>query len=117
MVLDLIRRMGLAGIATVLVICAVWGLTASNTVPSTHAGQYSEAITPDQLKPAACAGITLTNLVTGSGTITGTNRSNLILGSSGDDTLGSNGVGQGPDCCVGGGGTDTFRTSCTVRVP
>ena len=117
MLLEVVRRVSLLGLAAMLVTGVAWGWTSSNTVPATHLGRYTEAITPDKLKPAACSGITVTNLVVGSGIIPGTNGSDLILGSAQNDTLGSNGVGHGPDCCLGGGGTNTFRRSCTVSVP
>ena len=37
--------------------------TANNIVPATNAGTSSTPITADTLKPSACSGITLTNLV------------------------------------------------------
>jgi len=96
---------------------AITGSTASNLVAPSHAGRITDTITPDKLKPAACAGITVTHLSTGAGAVPGTAANDLILGSAGNDTLGSNAAGQGADCCVGGGGVDTFNKSCAVSVP
>jgi len=91
--------------------------TASNVVSPSHIGRITDVITPDKLKPAACAGLTLTHLSTGAGAVPGTPANDLILGSAGNDTLGSNAAGQGTDCCVGGGGVDIFNKSCAVIVP
>jgi Ca2+-binding RTX toxin-like protein len=91
--------------------------TAGNVVPASHAGRITDTITPDKLKPAACAGLTLTSISIGAGKIPGTAGNDLILGSAGNDTLGSNAPNQGTDCCVGGGGADTFLKSCAVSVP
>lgn len=84
-------------------------LTAANSVPSSKAGQVVQPIDANALAPAACAGMGLVDVVTGSGkkgTITGTNGNDLILGTSGNDKI--NG-GQGNDCIVGGAGTDTIN--------
>src|SRR5437016_11901318 len=55
-------------------------LTAGNTVPATNAGLVTRAIRADDIKPAACAGMTLTNLVVGNGVFSGTTANDLILG-------------------------------------
>ncbi len=80
-------------------------ITAANTVPESGADVNDLAITANALKPAQCAGLTLTNLVTGSGNINGTAGNDLILGSNGADVI--DGLG-GDDCIVGGGGDDTI---------
>ena len=78
-------------------------LAGGNAVPATNATRYSVAITADALKPASCAGITLTTLVIG---VTGTAGDDLLLGTANADTM--NG-GQGNDCILGGGGDDTLK--------
>jgi Ca2+-binding RTX toxin-like protein len=78
------------------------GYTAGNTVASSRASKSTFAITADTLKPAACAGITLTTLVIGN---TGTAANELVLGSSGVDIMSG---GSGNDCVLGGGGNDTI---------
>jgi Ca2+-binding RTX toxin-like protein len=77
--------------------------TANNTVPGGMVSSSAFAITADALKPAACAGISLTTIVTG--TTTGTAGNDLLLGTSGNDILSG---GNGDDCIVGGDGTDTI---------
>lgn len=88
----------------VLVLVTVASVsTAANSVPGTRAGISSRSIGPQDLKPAACASLTLTSLVTGSGLINGTAAADLVLGSSGIDTVTA---GNGDDCILGGGGAD-----------
>jgi Ca2+-binding RTX toxin-like protein len=93
-------------VAAVLFVGAGSALTAGNTVPATHAGSVTRGIAANDLKPAACAGITLTDLVTGSGTFSGTNGNDLIVGGPGNDTI--NGK-AGDDCILGGGGNDSIN--------
>jgi len=105
------------------------GDTAANGVPSTKAVNNSQAITAETLKPAACAGITLTAILTGAGNITGTNANELIIsdgtvnnklnGGGGNDCIIGSSVknqftgGAGTDVCIGNGGGDTFATGET----
>lgn len=86
-----------------ILIGAMTAIAATNTVPSTRMTSQSRSISSNDFKPAACASINLTNLVTGSGTLTGTTGNDLMLGSSGQDTI--DGLG-GNDCILGGGGID-----------
>ncbi|MDK1080716.1 MAG: hypothetical protein QGD88_04485 [Anaerolineae bacterium] len=98
---------------------------AAVTISPTTIGINSFPVTADSVKPSACAGIFLTNMVFGSGTFTGTAANDLILGSPGIDTI--DGLGgddcilggggddditgnTGTDICIGGPGTDTFTT-------
>lgn len=99
-------RLGLLALIALLLGSAGSALTAANTVPATHAGVSTRSIGANDLKPSACAGITLAQLVTGSGTFTGTTANELILGSFRNDNI--NG-GGGNDCILGGGGNDNFR--------
>jgi hypothetical protein len=115
MLISLLQRLGLLGLVGLLAGCAATAMTAQSTVPASHAGTITQAITPNDLKPSVCAGITVTNLVTGSGTVAGTSANDLILGSAGNDTLGAKDTTQGSDCCVGGGGTNTYRNGCTAH--
>lgn len=78
---------------------------AANLVPVTWLGESRRTITPNDLKPAACAAVSLSNLITGSGTLNGTNNNDLILGSPGADTINGR---QGGDCILGGGGNDVI---------
>lgn len=126
------RRRGraLLLLAGALVALAVGtALTGANVVPQTRASEGAIAVGPNDLKPAACAGITLTARVIGSGVVTGTGANELIIGGAGIDTItglggtdcilggGGNDVidgGLGTDVCIGGPGTDTFVTIIVV---
>jgi Ca2+-binding RTX toxin-like protein len=118
---------GLAGLILVSVVTAV---AAMNTVPSTRATNQGAPITVNNLRPSACAGIILTNLITGSVMLNGTSGNDLILASAFVDTinggdgndciLGGGGAdvitgGNGNDICIGGPGTDIFLT-CEIQI-
>lgn len=98
---------------------------AGISIPYSNIDQQSVLITAEGLKPAACAGLYLTNIISGSGTVTGTSGNDLIITSSGVDTI--DGLGgddciiagdgddlitgnEGMDVCIGGFGADTFTT-------
>ena len=100
-----VAGLAVCALAAVGFVGAGSALTAGNTVPATNVGLVRQPIATDDLKPAACAGMTLTNLVTGSGTVNGTNGNDLILGGAGNDSI--NGK-AGDDCILGGGGNDTL---------
>jgi hypothetical protein len=82
--------------------------TAANTVPATTISQFTQAITPAKLEPSECVsgGITATSIVAGTGTINATAASQLVLGSSGVDTISD--ASFGLVCMVGGAGADSF---------
>lgn len=98
-------RLTVFGVLVFAVITSLTAIAAANTIPSTRVDAQSVSYQIDHLRPSACAGLTLTNLVAGSGTLTGTEGDDLILGGSGADAL--DGLG-GSDCLVGGGGDDTL---------
>ena len=104
------------------------GLAAGNTVPGSLVTHYQVAITADTLKPAACAGITLTTVVAG---ITGTAGADLLLGSAAANSMSASGgndcvlggggndainCGSGTDVGIGGPGTDTFNANCETQI-
>ena len=106
-------------------------VTASTAVPASRADERTQAITANGVKPTACASITVTNVVSGSGTVNGGSQADLVLGSAGADTIrGMNGndciLGgagndslrgdNGTDVCIGGGGTDTFNSTCETQI-
>jgi len=116
------------GVLGLLLICVAVVATAANTVPASNLGSSSVAITANTLKPAACNGITLTNIVIGN---TGTAGADLLLGSAGVDNmdglagddciLGGGGNdnlrgSQGTDVCIGGPGVDTFHPTCETQI-
>jgi hypothetical protein len=113
-------RQGLFGLLLVAAVgfgfVTTQAFTASNTVPATTISQTTQSITPLQLEPAACistsigggySGFNVTSIVAGSGTVTATAAYQLVLGSSGNDTL-SDPNTYGNDCLVGGAGTDSI---------
>src|SRR5687768_4990805 len=99
-------RIGVLALVGVLSASLITALTATNSVPATRADHNLQSIGATDLKPAACSGITVTTLLTGSGTFSGTEASELVLGGSGADTITA---GGGNDCILGGGGNDSIR--------
>jgi Ca2+-binding RTX toxin-like protein len=90
-------------VPTVLALAlATTAWSASSTVPGSKASRIVQSIGVNDLKPAACAGITLSTLVVG---VNGTSSDDLLLGTAGIDIM--NG-GAGNDCILGGGGADTI---------
>ncbi len=128
-------RAALSVAVCLLVFSATIGLAASNSVQSTHVGRWSFAVDANTLKPPECAALTLARVVicpSSGGTCSGTDASELILGSpytdemlggKGDDCiLGAGGDDylkgeQGTDICIGGPGVDTFHPSCETQIP
>lgn len=83
----------------------VFGAAAGNTVPGTRLGQDLRGIVANDLKPTECASLNLTNIVTGTGTVTGTSGNDLVLGGPNADSLDGE---AGADCILAGGGDDTI---------
>jgi Ca2+-binding RTX toxin-like protein len=114
------QRLIALGILTLLLFSAVTAIAAANTVPATLLDHRTLFANLNDLKPSACGGIFVTNLITGTGTIIGTAANDLVLASStvdsidgldGDDCI----VGGGEnDICLGGLGSDIF-ISCEVE--
>ena len=73
--------------------------TASNTVASSRLGIRTVATGITELRPIACAGMTLTTRVTGTGKINGTPGSDLILAGRGTTSITG---GGGDDCIMAG---------------
>jgi Ca2+-binding RTX toxin-like protein len=88
-------------------------MAAGNTIPLSGLGASIQAITANSLKPAACAGINVSTIVRGSGTINGTSNNDLILGSPGQDRISG---GAGSDCILGGGGNDDIRGNAGTNI-
>jgi len=118
------------GSLALLLVSVVSAFAAGLSVPASNVGQQPLPVTAEDLKPAACETLYLTNIVSGSGVLTGTSANDLIIGSSGADTidgLGGNdcilsGSGNdftdgnaGSDVCFGNPGTDTFINCEDVR--
>lgn len=101
------RILQLAAVGSLALLVAVVGtaMTAANSVPLSRVVDNTRTIGANDLKPSNCNGITLTSLVVGSGTVTGTGAAELILGGANADLM--SGLG-GNDCILGGGGVDTI---------
>ena len=125
-----VLRLVFLGLLALLIVSVVSAFAAGLSVPASNAGQESVPVTAEDIKPAACGGIYLSNIVRGSGTFTGTAANDLIIGSADTDTidgaggddciLGSAGDdslagSDGNDVCIGSSGSDTF-TDCEVEV-
>ncbi|HTX91747.1 MAG TPA: hypothetical protein VMC09_11100 [Anaerolineales bacterium] len=108
-----IAKFLLLGIAALVITNLVSAIADSNTVPPIRLGDQSRPLTADDVKPPECAGLDLTDIVSGSGTITGTPGNDLILGSPGDDVI--DGLG-GNDCIIGRGGDDLLDGNAGVDV-
>ena len=93
-------------LAALIILSSLTAIAATNTIPSTQVEDSSITFQIAHLRPSACAGLSLANLITGSGTLTGTEGNDLILGSTGADVI--DGLG-GNDCILGGGGADTIN--------
>jgi Ca2+-binding RTX toxin-like protein len=106
---------------------------AGNVVPASKIGYSNQTVDANDVKPAECASINLTNIIycSGSNNCNGTNANDLILGTSeGEKISGVNGTdcivggggddtirgGNGTDVCIGGPGTDTF-SKCAITYP
>ena len=102
------RQLVVIGVSALLVV-AYFGLrdvsTAGNTVPSTHAGVAVLDVQADDLAPEECSGLRLTVVIRGSGSIDGSKRNDLVLGSTGADEINGD---KGDDCLVGGAGNDVI---------
>ena len=97
-----------SSILSLLLFSVVTAVAATNTIPATRLGYKTNALFYNHLRPSACAAISVTNLVTGAGVITGTAGNDLILASPGVDVIDGSG---GNDCIVGGGGDDILTGS------
>ena len=124
-----ILRLILISLSMMIVLSAIYAYTASNTVPESGMHYEAQAITANDLKPADCSSLDLSNYIVGD---TGTTANDLLLGGSTADTLtGSDGNdcivagsgddsldgGNGSDICIGGDGTDTFLDCETIIDP
>jgi signal peptidase I len=99
-----------AGLAIAVAAGIIVSFTAATVVPLTNAGVSTDQLALSELLPAQCAGINATKLIMGgTGTTTGTNGNDLILGKNALGTFTLKG-GAGADCIVAGGGPGTTNT-------
>jgi Ca2+-binding RTX toxin-like protein len=93
------------GTLTLMLVSIVSAFAAGVSVPDSNVSAESIPVYAEDIKPPACSGIYLTNIISGSGTVTGTSGNDLIIGSAGIDNI--DGLG-GDDCILGGGDDDTI---------
>jgi Ca2+-binding RTX toxin-like protein len=99
----IVFRIVLFGLIALVLVSVATAFAAGITTEPTNIGLQPVPVTAEDIKPAACSALTLTNIVSGTGIITGTSGNDLIIGSSGNDII--DGLG-GNDCILGGGGDD-----------
>jgi Ca2+-binding RTX toxin-like protein len=88
-----------------VIFSTFFAFSAANLVPNSMADSLTSVINANALKPAECAGITLTHLVV-IGVNTPSGNSELIVGTPASETI----VGAGgADCILGGSGDDLLR--------
>jgi Ca2+-binding RTX toxin-like protein len=103
-----ILRLVLLGLFALLIMSVVSAFAAGISVPASNVGQQSVFVTAEDIKPAACDTLYLTNIINGSGALTGIAGNDLITGSVGADTI--DGL-EGDDCILGGDGDDLITGS------
>jgi Ca2+-binding RTX toxin-like protein len=131
--MDLLLRLGVGFLIVAAGANSLAASAAGIATPNTGLTSYVQVTTANDLKPPACAGIVLTDVVSGSGVIIGVGNTNeLITGSTGVDTidgklgddciLGGSGDdditgGNGTDVCIGGGDAGDVFTTCETIDP
>ena len=105
MLIRVAYRLVLLGIVALILLSTISALAATNTVEDSGLSNSTHQATAEQLKPAACNGITLDNIVVGSGTFGDSpGNSSLMLGSPGNDRINGN---NRNDCILGGAGNES----------
>ena len=105
MLIRVTYRLVLVGTVALILLSTISALAATNTVEESGLSNSTHQATAEELKPPACNGITLNNIVVGSGTFADSSgNSSLILGSPGNDRISGN---DGNDCILGGGGNES----------
>ena len=123
--LSFLPRFVVFGLLALIAVSIVSAFAAGVAIPPSNVAMVTVSVTVDDIKPFDCHGITLTQIISGSGILTGTDGNDLILGSSGADSIDGRGGndcilggggddsitgGEGNDICIGGPGTDAFDT-------
>ena len=126
----IVFQISLFGFLLLIFVSSITAFAANLTISPSNIGVKSIMVTANDLKPEACSDLNLTNIVSGSGEITGTSGNDLIIGSSGNDTINGMGGddciqgnagndtidgGDGTDICMGGTGTDVF-SNCETEI-
>ncbi|WP_298818658.1 hypothetical protein [Chloroflexus sp.] len=98
-------RIIVLGLIGVLIGATALAAAATIVIPAAAMDDINVAVSPQDIAPPACAGMGLSAIITGAGTIQGTAGNDLIVGSAGNDTI--DGLG-GNDCLIGGQGSDAL---------
>ena len=98
-------KLALFGLFALIAVSTATAFAAGINVSSSNVDQKSLQVRADDLKPSACAGLSLTRVLSGSGILTGSSGNDLIIGSSGTDIIADLG---GDNCILGGGGDDSL---------
>lgn len=101
-----VRRLAWVLLLLLGIVSVLHAVAAANSVPTTRIDEDSFPITANALKPGRCSAISLTTLITGSGTFDGSGGNDLILGSAGADTIRGR---AGDDCILAGDGNDAVQ--------
>lgn len=101
-----IRRLAVLLLLLLGVVSLLKAVAAANAVPASRVDQDTFPITANDLKPSRCSSISLSSIVTGSGTFDGTGGDDLILGSAAADTIRGR---AGNDCILSGDGSDNVQ--------
>jgi len=118
-----IFKLMIFGLIALILVSVVSAFAAGMIIVPSTIDRASKTVSANDLKPSACSGLNLNQIIEGSGTFNGTANSDLILGSAGDDTIdGGDGNdcilgGSGNDVCTGGAGNDVFALCETVTDP
>lgn len=104
-----VLRLIFVTLVLLIFVSAAFAYAANNVVPVTHLTDQTRAVTVSELAPTECDSIRnlLTTIVVCSGgSCNGSNASELILGTIGNDDISGR---NGNDCIVGGGGDDILN--------
>jgi hypothetical protein len=101
-----------AGFLALVAVHAYSAYSASNTVAPGRVGRVNSNVAANDLKPPECT-MTVTSIVSGTGTFNATAQFQLVIGSSAADTV----TLQQNDCFVGGGPTVGLRDAVTGAIP
>lgn len=102
-------RLSLAALVFLILSSIVFAFAGSVTVPESRLDEQSFAITVSDLLPSECSSISsvvTAIVVCNAGSCAGTNASELILGTAGDDLIDGK---NGQDCILGGDGNDRLN--------
>jgi Ca2+-binding RTX toxin-like protein len=103
----------LASLMALIFLGIFSAISAANTVPQTRKTDQTAVIDANALKPTECAALNLTILVVIARGDSPGNAGELIIGTSGADTIDGK---AGTDCILGGGGDDVLTGSAGADV-